>query len=183
MKKHDEGYTLPFVLVILTILYFVVSIVLTSAETTVTAQQQSIAQMKQKYAAQGKIEMLVGQLCDDEAFTSLNEVNELLLTGKVLAACEAINDRDGVDQQIIRLKTDDGGMPECEYTFDNTSRKMTYTFKMISEYHSIQIETQMILTGTVSETVEGEEPNTPVTYNITDLSVAYDSYQIGGDAA
>ena len=28
MKKHDEGYTLPFVLVVLMILYFVVSIVL-----------------------------------------------------------------------------------------------------------------------------------------------------------
>ena len=42
MKKHDEGYTLPYVLVILMILYFVVVAVLSSAEATVTAVEGKV---------------------------------------------------------------------------------------------------------------------------------------------
>lgn len=62
MKKYDEGYALPMVLVVILILCLVASYILSGALQTVTAQQDSIAQMKQEYAAQGEIEKIVSQM-------------------------------------------------------------------------------------------------------------------------
>lgn len=59
MKKQNEGYVLPFVLVVTVVLCLVAVAVLSSALDNFTAQQDSIARMQDKYAAQGEIEKIV----------------------------------------------------------------------------------------------------------------------------
>jgi hypothetical protein len=59
--------------------------------------------------------------------------------------------------------------------------EFTYTFTITSVYHSVPVETKMTLTGTISKETTEDLP-AETTYSITDLSVAYNSYQIGGDA-
>lgn len=167
MKKHDEGYTLPFVLVILTILYFVVSIVLTSAETTVTAQQQSIAQMKQKYAAQGKIEMLVGQLCDEDTF-----LEKVLMQSVTQNAIEELCNANGVELT---------GTPVLE------DGVIEFAFKVLSEQGSVMIESQIKLTCKYSEEAITDEITGDITekITITELYTEYVTYDVGttgGDA-
>ena len=161
MKKHDEGYTLPYVLVILMILYFVVVAVLSSAEATVTAQQKSIAQMKQKYAAQGKIEMLVGQLCDETAFAVAKEqetdaeiISDYFST-KIINICNSINgSEENAKEKISPLMKDEA--VNADYKQKAGSSKFTYTFTVTSVYHSVQIESKMTLTGIISKKGEGK---------------------------
>lgn len=59
MKKHDEGYVLAYVTVVLLLFCLIASMILTSAMKNMNNQQNSIAQMKDKYVAQGMIEKVV----------------------------------------------------------------------------------------------------------------------------
>lgn len=170
MKKHDEGYTLPFVLVILTILYFVVSIVLTSAETTVTAQQQSIAQMKQKYAAQGKIEMLVGQLCDETIFQNI-----------VLQATDK-------EDAIKDLCSASGVEMTDRQPLTQGDESLEFIFEIASEQGTVRIVSEVKLTCNYNKYEVKDETTGETTekITITDLHTEYLSYDIGtvgGDAA
>ena len=59
MKKHNEGYVLIYVTVVLILFSLIGSMILTSAMKNLNAQQAAITQMQDKYAAQGMIERVV----------------------------------------------------------------------------------------------------------------------------
>ena len=59
MKKHDEGYVLIYVTVVLILFSLIGSMILTSAMKNLNAQQAVITQMQDKYVAQGMIEQVV----------------------------------------------------------------------------------------------------------------------------
>ena len=61
MKKHDEGYVLAYVTVVLLIFCLVATAILTGALRNLQTQQEANDQMKHQYAAQGKIEMVLAQ--------------------------------------------------------------------------------------------------------------------------
>jgi len=62
MKKHDEGYALVLVLVVMVVLCLVATSVLTIALNNLKKQEDSVARMKAKYEAQGKIEEFYANL-------------------------------------------------------------------------------------------------------------------------
>ena len=62
MKKHDEGYALVLVLVVMLVLCLVATSVLTIALNNLKKQETSVARMKAKYEAQGKIEEFYANL-------------------------------------------------------------------------------------------------------------------------
>ena len=64
MKKHDEGYALPLVIVVMLILCLVAVSVMSFSLRNLQSQQASIEQMQEQYAAQGKLERLIGILKD-----------------------------------------------------------------------------------------------------------------------
>ena len=59
MKKHDEGYALVFVLVVMAVLGIVATTLMTGAMKNLQAQNTSLFQMQAKYKAQGEIEKTV----------------------------------------------------------------------------------------------------------------------------
>ena len=61
MKKHDEGYVLAYVTVVLLIFCLVATVILTGALRNLQTQQNTNEQMKHQYVAQGKIEMVLAQ--------------------------------------------------------------------------------------------------------------------------
>lgn len=61
MKKHDEGYILAYVTVVLLIFCLVATVILTGALRNFQNQQNTIAQMKDQYAAEGMIEQVVAK--------------------------------------------------------------------------------------------------------------------------
>lgn len=66
MKKHDEGYVLAYVTVVLLIFCLVATTILTGAFQNLQAQQNANQQMKDRYMAQGKIEKVLAQWDDCE---------------------------------------------------------------------------------------------------------------------
>lgn len=62
MKKHNEGYTLPLVLVVMIIMCLIAVSVMSVALHNLQSQKASIQRMESKYAAQGEIEKAVAEL-------------------------------------------------------------------------------------------------------------------------
>ncbi len=62
MKKHDEGYALALVLVVLLVLGILVSIMLTFSLQHVQTQARYVDRMQHQYAAAGEIEAIIGQM-------------------------------------------------------------------------------------------------------------------------
>lgn len=61
MKKHNEGYILAYVMVVLVIFCLVATSILTSAMRNLQNQQDINERMKDQYDAQGKIEVVLSQ--------------------------------------------------------------------------------------------------------------------------
>lgn len=61
-NKHNEGYTLPLVMVVLLVLAIVAVTIMTTSLKNMQRQQSFIETMKAQYAAQGEIEKIVAQL-------------------------------------------------------------------------------------------------------------------------
>lgn len=62
MKKHNEGYVLPFVLVVLVVVCLVAVSLLSASLTNLNRQQASIDRMEAKYEAQGELEKTIANL-------------------------------------------------------------------------------------------------------------------------
>ena len=58
-KKHDEGYALIFVLVVMVVLSLISISLMTAALRNLQNQQAAVVQMEAKYEAQGKVEKVV----------------------------------------------------------------------------------------------------------------------------
>ena len=62
MKKHDEGYVLALVMVVLLVICIVATSMMTIAMQGLKEQKQSVQQMQDRYAAEGQIEKFVALL-------------------------------------------------------------------------------------------------------------------------
>jgi hypothetical protein len=78
MKKHDEGYVLAYVTVILLLFCLIATGILTGAMKNMTNQQDTIQRMKDRYAAEGMIQQVIANGFDVsgdlEDFVSCNSV-------------------------------------------------------------------------------------------------------------
>ena len=59
MKKHDEGYVLAYVTVVLLLFCLIATMILTGSMKNLTAQQDTIQHMKDRYAAEGLIQQII----------------------------------------------------------------------------------------------------------------------------
>lgn len=73
MKKHDEGYALVLVLVVMIVISLVAATVLTFSLRNLQNQQKSIQRMEDKYAAQGLIESCVQNAKTEWKFMETSE--------------------------------------------------------------------------------------------------------------
>ena len=61
MKKHDEGYILAYVTVVLLVFCLVATTILTGALQNLQNQQNANEKMKQQYIAAGELEKVIAQ--------------------------------------------------------------------------------------------------------------------------
>lgn len=104
MNKHDEGYVLAYVTVVLLLFSLIATMILTGAMKNLTNQQDTIARMEDQYAAAGMIEQAVAmglsnaendELLDEEgnvirslAISSVDEGTQLVAqSGSVVITC------------------------------------------------------------------------------------------------
>ena len=71
MKKHNEGYSLVLVLVVLVLMSLVASFILSVSLKNLQSQTAAVSRMEDKYTAAGEIEKIVAQL---EAFGDTEKI-------------------------------------------------------------------------------------------------------------
>ena len=79
-NKHNEGYTLPLVMVVLLVLAIVAVTIMTTSLKNMLRQQSFIDTMKAQYEAQGQIEQIVAQLENLGTTAVKIPLNDLTLT-------------------------------------------------------------------------------------------------------
>ena len=77
MKRHQEGYVLLYVVVVIAVMSIVAVAVASGAMSNMRAQEASIRRMQEQYTALGYIEELAAQIQEK---TSINEV--MTITGQ-----------------------------------------------------------------------------------------------------
>ena len=96
MKKHNEGYTLPLVLVVMIIMCLIAVSVMSVALHNLQAQKTSITRMQDKYEAQGELEKALANLSGQLTRNSSLDANEML------------EPTSAAEQVIIDALTDNG---------------------------------------------------------------------------
>lgn len=152
MKKHDEGYVLVYVTVVLLVFCLVATTILTGALNNLRNQQNAIAKMEDQYAAAGEIEKVIAVLngtAADKVFTCSETVE--------ISWDETNNDDDDL-ANVLTITSRSGSVAvtcKLKLTGANLSVKKTVT--------------------------EDADLGTQTTVTISGLTAyAYKSYEIGG---
>lgn len=157
MKKHDEGYALALVLVVLTVICIVALSMMSVSLRNVTRQQVNLKHMEEKYAAQGEIEKVVARL-------------EMQLHGY-----------DLMDVIPISKEMIEGFCAGTNVALDGDltygDNKLTFTLKTNIPDSDTQITCTIRITGkTIIEHTDQEENN--YYYDVKIPALEYDKYSI-----
>ena len=150
MKKHDEGYVLTLVLVVILVITLVGTAIMTGATRNIVAQHNSVEQMKDQYAAEGMIEILVSRLEDETEWdfsgVIIDNYDEKI-AGKIDTICTGMsNDEDTAESPIHVIKRYQGGEGDIDNpTISSINGTVTYTFTAFSVYNHTGVSTRMAL--------------------------------------
>lgn len=84
MKKHDEGYALVLVLVVMIVMSLVVASVLALSLRNMQNQTASIQRMQDKYAAQGQIEKTIQDIVNAAAPVAISNASDISVSNNKL---------------------------------------------------------------------------------------------------
>ena len=111
MRKHNEGYTLVLVMVVVMVLYALTTVILTAAERNLEAHKHGVQYMQNKYLAQGEIEKVLGyleahigesnvQLPDMEDYENLTCTPDV---NKIRLIAIRYEEKDGEQYEVLRI--------------------------------------------------------------------------------
>lgn len=155
MKKHNEGYALPFVLVVFLIISLVATSVLTVSLRNLQSQKASIQRMEEQYVAQGEIEKVESEirfLLEKHN----NTISDVIIGNDVKAGSVGSLNVIGSVQNIQAL-----------------------TLSVVAQTETVQVSAVVRISGSKIDVSNGS------IYTITAPKITYDSYTIttidGGD--
>ena len=175
MKKYNEGYTLPFVLVVFLIISLVAVSILTVAVHNLHGQKESVKRMQAQYVAQGAIEAVNARLCaeldDDRTLSGTSP--ETTLATLLDEICKQIYKAESANK-VYRD-------PEAEVSFtpDNNASPdgaFSCTFHMVSASGSVQVVSRIKLTGIIASS--SQDMGATILYTFTNPQITFESYQI-----
>ncbi len=142
MKKHDEGYVLALVMVVIVVLCLIASAILSGALYNINTQHDQIADMQERYAAAGKIEILVSQLEKKATWAGIPGNDQDAVGEKIKSLCGNAEETgmklyEGAEGDEENLKWSPNGT-------DNL-----YTFQIIAQSGEMEIVTKLELTLTI----------------------------------
>ena len=171
MKKHNEGYTLVLVLVVMLVLTTVATAILTFSVSNLKNQQGMVDRMEAKYAAMGALEVIESQLhiIEIEGEKKGESAGDIIKE----QINEICNNESSVDMNITvtyptwNESTSGTGNFEENYTFLITVQKNSV---------SISCEWSLIIMGTRTEQTVSDV--TEKTYTFSEITFDYASYDI-----
>lgn len=173
MKKHNEGYALPFVLVVMIVMCLVTTGLLDGSLRNLKSQKAMISRMQDQYAAQGAIEQVIGQLGQQNAVA---EPTAEGIRTMIASLCEGAFEDDSSGALTITSSVSGeikiNGNDE-ENPADSTEYTVEYPFTLTSTVDKTKITCSMKFIGSI-------EVNAPVlgdtTYTLTKSELIYTSY-------
>lgn len=186
MKKHNEGYVLPFVLVVLVVVCLVAVSLLTASLTNLNRQQASIDQMEAKYEAQGEIEKEIAVFFEDETKilekTSENVEKSDENQTAFAAAAQKLAYKEVLANFGIAYEN---AMPDE----DENSKALSKTFAYKRDFKSVKKTLQVtaavtvditikVNTPTVAWNAEKNEYTAKIEYTISYSDLVYKDYDI-----
>ena len=179
MRKNNDGYVLPFVLVVMIVLCIMSASLMTAAFRNLQMQQKFTDRMVDKYEAQGEIEKIVAQLKQDIVIEG-NESEELTaeeLTPENLAKSLGLTDDKvrilEVTQADIETEEDETS-EEDEQTDEKKSLDFIVSLEASSEATTIACE--LLVSAKYTSTQDSE--SSAYKHTIVVDSITYQSYEI-----
>lgn len=149
MKKHDEGYILAYVFVILVVICIIAASVLTIPLANLRTQKAAVARMQNQYEAAGAVEEVlsrmnqqVERLGRNMTYTDLTTAKTGVLT-ELTAVAAGVNDPDA-GMEGVQVTLSDW---PASVTGDYTS---SYTFHMTVTKGVVTITCEVVLQDIVS---------------------------------
>lgn len=173
MKKYNEGYTLPFVLVVFLIISLVAVSILTVAVHNLHGQKESVKRMQAQYVAQGAIEAVNAQFCDDLAKRTLNGTSPAAaIAGLMDEVCGRIHKADSANKVYRDPEAAVSFAPDNETAPDGP---FSCTLHMVSASGGVQVVSRIRLTGTIASS---SQQDGTILYTFTNPKITFESYQI-----
>lgn len=174
MKKHNEGYTLVLVLVVMLVLTTVATAILTFSVSNLKNQQAMVERMEAKYEAMGAIEAAMAQLDNLEKLENCTGKNieeaQAILQEEIVTICENL-----YLQCDVKIVPDFLEWPKIEPTSD----VFEYKCSIVSE--SLRITCAFNISGKITSTDADIAGNKK--YTFSEMKIELTSYEIGGAAS
>lgn len=212
MKRNDDGYVLPLVLVVLTVLALVASSVLSASLRNLQVQHKAADRMQEKYIAEGEIEKVVAKLLDENSYKGTEKAPDPLPGEEENQPSTPETDTESSSGADTTPDTgDQTGMEKpdeemckaiqnkiitlCGNLFVNSNENtwvavkvdqkdiFTYTFRLKAAAGDREISCKVELKGSMESKETEENGEKKTTYEAKELSLVYKEYQIGGAGA
>ena len=181
MRKNNEGYVLPFVLVVMIVLTIIATSLMTAALRNLQSQQKFTERMVDKYQAEGEIEKIVAMLSEKNHFAELTVEKDNADPDLTPDPTEKSKLQLAVEaklKDVMKVET-----VSCK-EWVNSSGNVEFTVELKGSGEVTEIVTTIQFSGELKEK-ETETPNasnggtaTTVTYAIDNLKLSYNSYEI-----
>lgn len=183
MKRNDGGYVLAYVVVVIVILCILVPAACANSLQNLKAQQASVERMRQLYEAEGKIEQFVAETQKTAVMSEKVErpgtIGEAKTAVKEKFKSAYTNAR--IPIHFFQVET-----REAEWEWNAENSKLFCKMLIISKTGNVSVSAQITvkLSTTVHawEETENEVKVPYYSYQITDCTVDYDSYEISTTA-
>lgn len=176
MRKNNDGYVLPFVLVVMIVLTIISTSLMTAALRNLQSQQKFTERMVDKYQAEGEIEKIVAQLSGKNHFTELTIEKE---TGYPdLSQGESKTNLQLAVEKQLQIILEDGTVSCSDWK--NEGENLSFTVKLGANVRTAEIAATIQFSGKLTETsnTSNDVTATTLTYSIDDLKLTYNSYEI-----
>ena len=181
MRKNNDGYVLPFVLVVMIVLCIMSASLMTAAFRNLQMQQKFTDRMVDKYAAQGEIEKAVAQLKQD-LFTQ-----DIVIEDSASGAPtdEELAHKLGLTADKVRIieatradieTEEDETSEEDEQTNEKKSLDFIVSLTSTSSSESTTVNCQLAVSA--KYTSKQEEGSSTYKHTIVVEKITYQSYEV-----
>ena len=153
MKKYNEGYALPFVLVVSVVMCIIATTVMTFALNNLQSQQRSIDRMQAKYAASNLVEKIVAATqSDKDVQIYFGERDEITIGEKTVKITTIGTSNNGeVQVQVVAeielLELRNGTITNAEMEKNDDSRLLIVSYCgeiAYREYHCTVVSAEEV---------------------------------------
>ena len=178
MRKNNDGYVLPFVLVVMIVLCIISTSLMTAALRNLQMQQRFTERMVDKYAAQGEIEKAVAQLQQDLL------TQDIVIEGNVSGepTVEELASKLGLTADKVRII--EATQADTETEEDETSeadeqetekKPFAFTVSLDASSEATTIACELLISA---EYTSAQQADSKYTCTITVERITYQSYEI-----